>query len=60
MIYHPSQTSLLIAAQEVGCKHANGLGMLLYQGAKSLEIWSGQTAPVDVMHEALRKEIYRG
>jgi len=58
MIYHPSQTPLLTAAQEAGCKYANGLGMLLYQGAKSLEIWSGQTAPVDVMHEALREEIY--
>ncbi len=58
MIYHPSQTPLLIAAEKAGCKYANGLGMLLYQGAKALEIWSGQAAPVDVMHEALREEIY--
>jgi len=31
----------------------NGLGMLLYQGAKALEIWSGRTAPVKVMRRAL-------
>jgi shikimate dehydrogenase len=60
MIYHPSQTPLLTAAQEMGCKYANGLGMLLYQGTKALEIWSGQTAPVGAMREALRKEIYDG
>jgi len=60
MIYHPSQTPILTAAQEAGCKYANGLGMLLYQGAKALEIWSGQTAPVGAMRKALRKEIYNG
>jgi shikimate 5-dehydrogenase len=32
--------------------------MLLYQGAKALEIWSGQAAPVDVMRKALKKAIY--
>ena len=58
MIYQPSQTPFLTSAQEAGCKYANGLGMLLYQGAKALEIWSGQSAPVDIMRSALKEAIY--
>ena len=56
----PNQTPLLTAAKEAGCKYANGLGMLLHQGAKSLEIWSGQSAPLESMREALKKAINHG
>lgn len=58
MIYRPAETAFLRAARTAGCKTANGIGMLLYQGAKALEIWSGQTAPVAVMREALRQNVY--
>ncbi|HVU24963.1 MAG TPA: shikimate dehydrogenase, partial [Opitutus sp.] len=56
MIYNPPQTALLRAAAALGIPHANGLSMLVHQGAKSLEIWSGipaaDTAPA--MHAAAR------
>lgn len=58
MIYRPVETPFLKAAKTAGCRTANGLGMLLYQGAKALEIWSGQTAPVDVMRAALENNVY--
>lgn len=58
MIYRPAETGLLGAAQAAGCRVSNGLGMLLYQGAKALELWSGQTAPVEVMRAALTETIY--
>ena len=58
MVYRPAETPLLTAAAEAGCKTANGLGMLLHQGAKALEIWTGQTAPLDVMRTALKETIY--
>ena len=58
MIYRPVETPLLAAAKEAGCRVANGLGMLLYQGAKALEIWSGRTAPIEVMRAALKKNLY--
>jgi shikimate 5-dehydrogenase len=32
--------------------------MLLYQGAKALELWAGQPAPLDVMRHALEKNVY--
>jgi shikimate dehydrogenase len=58
MIYRPAQTQLLLAAKKAGCKTANGLGMLLHQGAKAFEIWTGKTAPLDVMRKALGENVY--
>jgi shikimate dehydrogenase len=58
MVYRPAETPLLKAARLAGCRTANGLGMLLYQGAKALELWSGQNPPIEVMREALRKNVY--
>jgi shikimate dehydrogenase len=58
MIYRPAETPLLQAAKAAGCRTANGLGMLLYQGARALELWTGRTAPVKTMRDALVKNIY--
>lgn len=58
MIYRPAETPLLKAAKAAGCRTANGIGMLLYQGAKALEIWSGKPAPVAVMRRALEQNVY--
>ena len=58
MIYQPAETPLLAKAKAAGCRTANGLGMLLWQGAKALEIWTGQAAPVEVMRDALTAHIY--
>jgi shikimate dehydrogenase len=57
MIYRPAETPLLRAARAAGCRTANGLGMLLQQGAKAFEIWTGQPAPVEVMRRALEENI---
>lgn len=58
MIYRPTVTPLLQAAIAAGCRAANGLGMLLYQGAAALELWTGRPAPIEVMRSALKAEIY--
>ena len=58
MIYQPALTPLLARATDASCRTANGLGMLLWQGAKALEIWTGQPAPIDVMRSALKSHIY--
>jgi shikimate dehydrogenase len=60
MVYRPAETPLLKAAKAAGCKTANGLGMLLYQGARALELWSDRIAPVDVMRQALEQNVYGG
>jgi shikimate dehydrogenase len=58
MIYRPAETQFLQVAKAGGSRVANGLGMLLYQGAKALEIWSGQPAPIAIMRAALEKNVY--
>ena len=58
MIYRPAETALLQAARKAGCRTANGLGMLLHQGAKAFEIWTGKHAPLDVMRRALEENIH--
>ncbi len=40
MIYNPARTLLLQEAAAHGLAAANGLSMLVHQGARSLEIWS--------------------
>lgn len=53
LIYNPKETKLLKLAKERGAVVSNGLGMLLYQGMLSFEIWTGKKAPKDVMRKAL-------
>ncbi|MDA1191232.1 MAG: shikimate dehydrogenase [Candidatus Poribacteria bacterium] len=53
IIYAPPETPLLRQAANRGCQTLNGLGMLVHQGAIALELWSGKTAPVEVMRDAL-------
>jgi len=58
MIYRPAETTILKSAKAAGCLTANGLGMLLYQGAKALEIWTGLPAPLEIMRRALEANVY--
>jgi len=58
MVYRPAETALLRAARAAGCRTANGLGMLLYQGAAALELWTGRPAPLPIMRQALWTEVY--
>ena len=59
LIYMYPETPFMKAAREGGARAANGLGMLLHQGVKAFEIWTGVTPPVDVMRQALEKEVYK-
>ena len=52
-VYGSSKSALLRAAEEVGARGANGLAMLLYQGALSFSIWFNQEAPIEAMRAAL-------
>ena len=52
MIYNPPLSPLLRAAGALGVPHANGLAMLVHQGAKSLAIWTGAPVPVGTMRAA--------
>ncbi|MDQ8193447.1 shikimate dehydrogenase [Coraliomargarita sp. SDUM461004] len=52
MIYNPDTTRLLQEARERGLEAANGLSMLVHQGGRSLEIWSGAKVDAHTMMRA--------
>lgn len=56
VIYNPQETRLLREAKEAGCRTANGMYMLLYQGAASFELWTGQKMPVEEIKEKFFKK----
>jgi shikimate dehydrogenase len=51
--YRPSKTALLRAADEAGARGANGLSMLLHQGALSFSLWFNREAPIEEMRSAI-------
>jgi 3-dehydroquinate dehydratase/shikimate dehydrogenase len=52
LVYNPLETPLLREAARAGAGILGGIQMLVYQGAASFEMWTGQPAPVSVMLEA--------
>lgn len=51
VIYNPQETRLLREAKAAGCRTGNGMYMLLYQGAASFKLWTGQDMPVEIIKE---------
>ena len=52
-VYGPSKTALVRAAEQAGARGANGISMLLFQGALSFSTWFDREAPIDAMRTAL-------
>ena len=51
IVYNPLETKLAKIAKEAGAKVVSGVEMLIYQGAASFEIWTGKSAPIQVMRK---------
>jgi len=58
LVYMFPQTATMKAAAKAGARQANGLGMLLHQGAEAFRIWTGVEPPVAVMRRALEDAVY--
>lgn len=58
LIYMYPETAFLTIAREAGADIANGLGMLLHQGARAFEIWTGVEPSVPAMRKALEDAVY--
>src|SRR5437899_5337981 len=52
-VYGSSKTALIRAAGEAGARGANGLSMLLHQGALSFSLWFDRKAPIEAMRAAV-------
>lgn len=53
LIYAPSQTSWMRSAAEIGATATNGLSMLVFQAATQFTLWTGESAPIDRMFQAV-------
>lgn len=58
LIYMFPETALMRSARAAGAFAANGLGMLLHQGALSFSIWTGREAPIETMRRVLEEAVY--
>lgn len=58
LVYMYPETGFMAAARAGGARTANGLGMLLHQGARAFTLWTGQAADVAAMRQALESEVY--
>ncbi|PIU83892.1 MAG: shikimate dehydrogenase [Elusimicrobia bacterium CG06_land_8_20_14_3_00_38_11] len=56
-VIYNRETQLIKDAKKIGADFADGLDMLVYQGAKSFELWTGKIPPVDFMKKVLRRAL---
>lgn len=57
LVYRPSPSRLVRDARAAGARARGGAGMLLRQAALSFSLWTNLEAPIDVMRDALRREL---
>lgn len=53
--YNPEKTQFLLDAEAAGARILNGLGMVLYQGAAQVKLWTGREAHIDAMRRELEQ-----
>jgi shikimate dehydrogenase len=57
IVYNPLRTKLLSDAQDRGLMTVSGLDMFVNQAALQFESWTGKSAPVKVMREAVLEQL---
>lgn len=57
LVYNPPMTALMAAAKRLGRPAFSGLEMLLHQAARSFELWTGRSPPIDVMRQAAKEAL---
>jgi 3-dehydroquinate dehydratase/shikimate dehydrogenase len=54
LVYNPPDTRFLREARSAGCATASGLAMLIAQASEQFKLWTGRSAPFDVMSKAVK------
>ncbi len=57
LVYNPLDTQLLRLAREAGAATIPGFEMLVAQGARQFQLWTGKPAPVDLMRHILLSQL---
>jgi len=58
LVYNPAETLFVRQARAAGLRAATGLGMLIEQGALAFELWTGKSAPREVMRRAAEGKVF--
>ncbi|MCU1290315.1 MAG: Shikimate dehydrogenase [Acidobacteria bacterium] len=58
LVYNPFQTSLMTEADKASVPKIGGMAMLISQGMKQFEIWTGRKAPMKEMSAAVSERLY--
>ena len=53
LVYNPLETTFLSIAETAGAETIGGLDMLIHQGSRSFDIWTGKTFPVEKVKSEL-------
>jgi shikimate dehydrogenase len=59
LVYGPEPTALCRWAERAGARVVDGLEVLVRQGARSFERWTGRGAPIELMRDAARSGVAR-
>ncbi len=57
IVYHPLETALLRAADAVGARCVDGLGMLVHQAVLQQQLWTGVVPDAGAMRAAAEREL---
>ncbi len=57
IVYRPLETRLLRVAKKAGIQTVDGLGMLVHQGAKAFELWTGLEPDTKLMRQVAMQEL---
>jgi shikimate dehydrogenase len=60
IVYQPLVTPLVASARHLGVTATNGVSMLVHQAAVAFELWTGVSAPVQVMTAAVERSLATG
>jgi len=58
LVYNPPATKFLRQGEARGARVLGGLDMLIYQGARAFELWTGKPAPIEVMRTAATQALH--
>ncbi len=57
IVYNPLETKFLRQADSVGATTIGGLEMLIQQGSRSFELWTGKPFPIEIIRDRLYEKI---
>ena len=56
-VYNPMKTRLLKDAEAAGCATVSGVELFVNQAAGQFELWTGKTAPIDLMRQVVEEKL---